>query len=100
MKVISKRMTFVTLLVLLGLTGASFAISYVHLGVLNIPVALAIAAVKATLVVTVFMELAVEKFTMKLSLVMGFVFVLLLIGLMVADVTTRAAAPLLPFPPS
>jgi cytochrome c oxidase subunit IV len=97
---ISQRTTFVTLLALLGLTAASFALSYVHLGVLNIPVALVIASVKAALVVTIFMELAVEKFSVKLSLVMGFVFVILLIGLMVADVATRAAAPLLPPPPS
>jgi cytochrome c oxidase subunit IV len=97
---ISQRTTFVTLLALLGLTAARFALSYVHLGVLNIPVALVIASVKAALVVTIFMELAVEKFSVKLSLVMGFVFVILLIGLMVADVATRAAAPLLPPPPS
>jgi cytochrome c oxidase subunit 4 len=100
MKSISERTTFVTLIALLGLTAGSFAISYVHLGVLNIPVALAIAAVKATLVVTIFMELAVERFTVKVSLVVGFLFVALLIGLMVADVATRAAPPLLPPPPS
>jgi cytochrome c oxidase subunit 4 len=97
---ISGRTTFLTLLALLGLTAASFTLSYVHLGALNIPIALVIAALKATLVVTIFMELAVEKFTVKLSLVIGFVFVILLIGLMVADVATRAAAPLLPPPPS
>jgi caa(3)-type oxidase subunit IV len=97
---ISQRTTLLTLLALLGLTATSFAISYVHLGALNIPVALAIACVKAALVVTVFMELAVEKLSVKLSLVMGFVFVVLLVGLMVADVATRAAAPLLPPPPS
>jgi cytochrome c oxidase subunit 4 len=97
---ISQRTTFVTLLALLGLTAASFALSYVHLGALNIPVALVIASVKAALVVTIFMELAIEKVSVKLSLVMGFVFVILLIGLMVADVATRASAPLLPPPPS
>jgi hypothetical protein len=46
------------------------------------------------------MELAVERFTVKVSLVVGFLFVALLIGLMVADVATRAAPPLLPPPPS
>jgi cytochrome c oxidase subunit 4 len=100
MRAISERATLLTLLALLGLTALSFALSYVHLGALNIPVAIAIAAVKATLVVTVFMELAVEKFTVKVSLIMGFVFAALLIGLMVADVVTRADAPLLPPPPS
>ena len=100
MKSISSRATFLTLLALLELTGVSFAISYVPLGVLNIPVALAIASLKATLVVAIFMELSVEKFTVKLSLVMAFVFVLLLVALMVADVTTRATPPLLTPPPS
>jgi cytochrome c oxidase subunit 4 len=100
MKSISARTTLLTFLALLGLTAASYAISYVHLGALNVPVALFIAVVKATLVVSIFMELAVEKFTVKLSLVMGFVFVVLLIGLMVADVATRASPPLLPPPPS
>jgi cytochrome c oxidase subunit 4 len=100
MRAISERATLLTLLALLGLTALSFALSYVHLGALNIPVAIAIAALKATLVVTVFMELAVEKFTVKVSLIMGFVFAALLIGLMVADVVTRADAPLLPPPPS
>jgi cytochrome c oxidase subunit IV len=100
MKSISPRTTFVTLIGLLALTAASFAISYVPLGVLNVPVALLIASVKAALVVSIFMELAVEKFTVKISLVLGFVFVLLLVGLMAADVATRASAPLLPPPPS
>jgi cytochrome c oxidase subunit 4 len=100
MKSISQRTTFVTWLALLALTWVSFGVSYVHLGALNIPIALAIASVKATLVIAIFMELAVEKFSVKVTLVMSFVFVALLIGLMVADVATRAAPPLLTIPPS
>jgi cytochrome c oxidase subunit 4 len=100
MKAISQRTTFATWLALLTLTGVSFGVSYVHLGTLNIPVALAIASVKAILVVLIFMELAVEKFSVQVTLVISFVFVALLIGLMVADVVTRAAPPLLSFPPS
>jgi cytochrome c oxidase subunit 4 len=100
MKSISERATSLTFVALLGLTAGSFALSYVHLGVLNIPVALAIAALKATLVIGVFMELAVEKFTVKVTMVAAFLFVVLLVGLMAADVATRATAPLLPPPPS
>ncbi len=100
MKHISQGTTFVTWIVLLGLTAASYAISYVHLGVLNIPVALAIAGIKGTLVVLIFMELAVEKFSVKITLVVSVLFVLLLVGLMVGDVVTRAAPPLFPPPPS
>ena len=99
-KSISQRTTFLTWLALLALTGVSFGVSYVHLGTLNIPVALAIASVKATLVIAIFMELAVERFSVKVSLVVSFVFIALLIGLMAADVVTRAAPPLLSIPPS
>jgi cytochrome c oxidase subunit 4 len=100
MKSISQRTTFATWLALLTLTAVSFGVSYVHLGTLNIPVALAIASIKAILVVLIFMELAVEKFSVQVTLAVSFVFVALLIGLMVADVATRAAPPLLSFPPS
>ena len=100
MKSISQRTTFATWLALLALTALSFGVSYVHLGTLNIPVALGIASIKAILVVLIFMELAIEKFSVQVTLVVSFVFVALLIGLMVADVATRAAPPLLSFPPS
>jgi cytochrome c oxidase subunit 4 len=100
MKSISQRTTFATWLALLALTGVSFGVSYIHLGTLNIPVALGIASIKAILVVLIFMELAIEKFSVQVTLVVSFVFVALLIGLMVADVATRAAPPLLSFPPS
>jgi cytochrome c oxidase subunit 4 len=100
MKSISQRTTFATWLALLALTALSFGVSYIHLGTLNIPVALAIASIKAILVVLIFMELAVEKFSVQVTLAVSFVFVALLIGLMVADVATRAAPPLLSFPPS
>jgi Na+-transporting methylmalonyl-CoA/oxaloacetate decarboxylase gamma subunit len=46
------------------------------------------------------MELGVEKFSVKITLVVSVLFVLLLVTLMVGDVVTRAAAPLLTPPPS
>lgn len=48
------RKIFVTLIVL---TGVTVLISLVHLGVLNIPIALAIAALKASVVALYFMHL-------------------------------------------
>jgi cytochrome c oxidase subunit 4 len=100
MKHISQGMTFATWIALLFLTAGSFAVSYVHLGVLNIPVAILIAGIKGTLVVLIFMELGVERFSVKITLVVSVLFVLLLVGLMVGDVVTRAAPPLLPPLPS
>ncbi len=96
MRAIHQRTTFVTWIALLALTGASFGLSYVHLGTLGVPVAIVIAAIKATLVVLVFMELAVERFSIKVTIVVGFVFVALLVGLMAGDVATRPRPPLLP----
>jgi cytochrome c oxidase subunit IV len=95
-KQISARTGVFTWLALLVLTGVSFALSFVHLGVLSVPVALFIATVKATLVATFFMELAIERFTVKVTLISGFFFVCLLISLMAGDVPTRPVPALLP----
>jgi hypothetical protein len=46
------------------------------------------------------MELAVEKFSVKITIVVSLLFVVLLVCLMVGDVVTRAAPPLLTFPPT
>jgi cytochrome c oxidase subunit 4 len=100
MKHISQGTTFATWVALLALTAVSFAVSYVHLGALNIPVAILIAGIKGTLVVLIFMELGVEKFSVKITLVVSVLFVLLLVSLMVGDVVTRAAPPLFTPPPS
>jgi cytochrome c oxidase subunit 4 len=96
MKHISPGATLATWIALLALTGGSFALSYVHLGGLNIPVAIAIAALKATLVILIFMELVLERFSVKVTIVVGFLFVALLVGLMAGDVATRPRPPLLP----
>ena len=93
---ISQTTTSIAFFSLLGLTATSFALSYVHLGALNIPVALAIAALKATIVIGVFMELAVESVSVRATVLVAFVFVGLLVALMAGDVATRAPPPLLP----
>jgi cytochrome c oxidase subunit 4 len=100
MKHISQGRTFTAWIALLFLTAASFALSYVHLGALNIPIAILIAGIKGTLVFLIFMELAVEKFSVKITIVVSLLFVVLLVCLMVGDVVTRAAPPLLTFPPT
>ena len=62
-------------------------------------VALGIALLKATLVALVFMEILVEPFTVRVTLVTAFAFVVLLVFFVVADVVTRAPALLLPTGP-
>jgi cytochrome c oxidase subunit 4 len=79
---------------LLALWAASFGLSYVALGSWALPVALAIAVVKAVLVVLVFMELLHASLSIKLTILAALALLLTLIGLMVADIATRALPPM------
>lgn len=90
------RTTLVTGAAVVLLWGVSFALSYVDLGAAALPVALAIAAAKAALVGLVFMELVVEPLSIRLAICSALFMVALLVGLMAADVATRAEPPLLP----
>jgi len=83
---------------LLALWVASFALSYVPLGGAAIPVALAIALLKAVLVALFFMELLHESLSIKLTIVSAGVLTMTLIAFMVADIMTRAPPPLLVAP--
>ncbi len=85
-----------TALALFVLWIASFGASYLHLGSLALPVALLIAGAKVILVTLFFMELAVERFQMAATVITAFTLIMLLIGLMVGDIRTRATPPLLP----
>ena len=74
---------------LLALWAVSFALSFVSLGAAALPVAIAIAAVKALLVVVFFMELARETLSIKLTLLAAGALGVLLGSLMIADIVTR-----------
>jgi cytochrome c oxidase subunit 4 len=78
--------TFVALLVL---TVGTFLLSRVDLGGAQIPVALSIATVKASAVAWYFMHLNEQSGVNRVFVVVAVLFVLLLIGLMIADVRTR-----------
>jgi cytochrome c oxidase subunit IV len=60
-----------------------------HYGAWALPIALAIAATKSTLVILFFMHLWEEKGANRLVIVTAFFFVLLLITITVSDVATR-----------
>ncbi|MBX3187862.1 MAG: cytochrome C oxidase subunit IV family protein [Labilithrix sp.] len=85
----SRRAIVITAVVLLSLWGASYALSAFSLGRAAMPVALVIALVKAALVVAIFMELARESVSMKMSVAAAASLLVLLIAFMVADVATR-----------
>ena len=89
----SPRGLLATLLALLVLAAVSFAFRFAHLGSFSYPVALGIAALKAGLVVTFFMEIMAEKAAVRFAFGAGFALIALLLTLMVADILTRAAAP-------
>ncbi len=79
-------LTFVALVVL---TSLSFALSYRHLGALEMPAAILIAIIKASLVGLFFMGLVEEPPSSRLAILSGLLFVVLMLSFAVADVLTR-----------
>ncbi len=76
-------------LALVGLTLLTVWVAFVDLGVWNTPTALAIATVKALLVVVIFMEMRFGQPLTWVAAVSGLLFLALLIGLTMADVASR-----------
>jgi len=74
---------------LLVLTVITVAVSRIHLGALNIWVALAIASVKSSLVIFIFMHLKQESKLFKIGLLTLLVIVAIFIGLTFTDVLYR-----------
>ena len=82
--------TYVSVFVaLLGLTGLTVAAAYANLGVFNTPVALAIAIVKALLVVLVFMHVWHSPRLTKLVVGGATLWLLILLLITLADYTSR-----------
>lgn len=76
-------------LVLMALGALSFGLSYLPLGDLQTPVALAIAAVKAVLVILFFMHVLEQKGTMWMYLVLAVLLLSTLVALMALDIDSR-----------
>jgi len=81
---------------LLALAGASYGLSFLTLGAYALPVALAIAVCKALILLFVFMEFGKLSTSAKLAAGAALLMLLLLVGLMLADVATRVRPPLPP----
>lgn len=81
--------TVVAFVVLLALTGLTFGLSHLDLGVAEVGVALTIGGVKALVVGAVFMELAHDRFGNRATLMIATALVITLIAFAVADVLTR-----------
>ena len=81
----------------MGLTVVTVSVAEIDLGAMNIVVALAIAAVKASLVVFYFMGLRFSDRLSRVAVVAAIIGVLLLIGLSLDDVFTRTSKSYLPY---
>jgi len=79
----------VVLAILLVLTGITVGVSYVHLGFLNIPIALTIACTKVTFVLLFFMHLKYEGRIINISFISTVGVLFILIGLTFWDVAYR-----------
>ncbi|HEY4015171.1 MAG TPA: cytochrome C oxidase subunit IV family protein [Polyangiaceae bacterium] len=79
---------------LLVLAGVSLAFRFAHLGATGLPVALGIAVVKAALVLIFFMEIGVERPTVRFACAAGVAMLCVMLALVVADIVTRTVPPL------
>lgn len=84
---------FLTLMVFTAITVAA---AFLNLGLFNATVALGIATFKATLVVLFFMHVKYSSRLTKLVVVTGFFFLIILLGLTMADYASREWLPVPP----
>jgi cytochrome c oxidase subunit IV len=86
---VSERTLLACIAALLLFTALSFGLTYVSLGAATMPVAMLIAALKASLVLLFFMHLVEASKTIRLVASVVPVFVVLLVGLVFGDVVFR-----------
>jgi cytochrome c oxidase subunit 4 len=86
---VSVRSYVVVWAILLLLLAVTVGAAYVRLGVLNVPVALAIATTKAVLVMLYFMHIRYNRWLIWLFAALGFIFVAHMIVWIVADYVSR-----------
>ncbi|MFM8533938.1 MAG: cytochrome C oxidase subunit IV family protein [Acidimicrobiia bacterium] len=76
-------------------TALTVGAAFVDLGMLNFPVAMLIAVVKASLVVWYFMHVKWQSHLTKLTLATGLFFLAILLGMMLIDYTSKDFTPML-----
>ncbi|MFN8059799.1 MAG: cytochrome C oxidase subunit IV family protein [Vicinamibacterales bacterium] len=74
---------------LMALTFLTVAIAYVDLGPLNLPVAVGIACVKATLVILFFMHVKYSSKLVQVTVATGFFFLIIMFGITLTDYGSR-----------
>jgi cytochrome c oxidase subunit IV len=88
--IVQPKTYLVILIVLLILTATTTGVAFLDLGIFNPIVALAIACVKATLVVLFFMHLKYSSKLLKLTLCAGLFLFLVLLTMTLTDYISRA----------
>ncbi len=86
---LSYKTLALVLAILLLLTGVTVGVSYVDLGFFNVPLALAIACTKVTLVLLFFMHLKYEGKAIKISFICTIAFLAIMISFTFWDVAFR-----------
>jgi cytochrome c oxidase subunit 4 len=88
---ITPASTYVNIFVaLLVLTGLTYVVATYDFGLLNTPIALAVAILKASLVVIYFMGVRYNTPLTKVMVVSGFFWLIIMFGLTLNDYLTRA----------
>lgn len=86
-------MSYTTMALVLGalliLTGVTVGVSYLDLGFFNVPMALAIACTKVSLVLLFFMHLKYEGLAIKISFISTITFLAIMISFTFWDVAFR-----------
>ncbi len=85
----SVRLYVAVFVALLILTGLTVVVAYFDLGLLNTPVALAVAVIKASLVLLFFMGVRHNTPLTKVVVVSGFLWLFIMFGLTMGDYLTR-----------
>jgi cytochrome c oxidase subunit 4 len=91
--IVSRRMYYQVFAALLVFTGITVAVAFLNLGPLNTIVALAIAVIKALLVVLIFMHVRYSSRLTGVVVAGGVFWLLLLIALTMSDYLTRSWLP-------
>lgn len=80
---------FIVYGILIALLVATVALAYVHFGMLNMPIALLVATIKASLVVWIFMHVRENPPIILLTILLGVLMLAIFLGLLMMDYLTR-----------
>ena len=91
--ILDKKIYFRVFAALMALLGATVVIAYIHLGKLNIIVALTIAVIKMTLIILYFMHVRYSSRILWVFVGAGFFWLMILFALSFSDFLTRGWLP-------